>query len=274
MKNKKNKWCVCGLGFVSQRHIQAIQDIGDEVIMACDNDQSKKIDYPFYDDWEKMMETEEFKNVDCVSIATPDYLHYPIIKKALEKGKRVLCEKPLTFTSAQCLTLPNDGSVGVILQLRDHPEVLAMKEAYIGENGKTEVIVCRENRYWDSWQGNPEQCGGILNNIGVHYLDLLLHVSGAKSWEVLEKNYQKNKAFGKFKVKGDAIMEYSFIIQNTPEGQDRKLEFGDKAISLSRQNNLSFEGWHTRVFRDFKEGKVIMPKDAYKTIKLIEDLKC
>ena len=268
MKNI-NKWAIFGLGFVSERHINSIKEIGDELILTCDIDPKKKADFL---DWHEAMASDKFKDVDCVAIATPDYLHFPIIKEAVRLGKRVLCEKPLTLTAEQCNELPDNGQVGVILQLRKHENVLQAKNNYSGESGEVWVKVCRESRYWNSWQGKPEQCGGILNNIGIHYLDLLLFVSGLDKFDVIEKFYSKNLAYGKIKL-GEAVMNYRFEISDSQEGQDRVLKIGNNEISLSKQRNLAFENWHTRVFQDFKNGVVIPPKEAIKTLRLIEKLK-
>lgn len=41
-------------------------------------------------------------NVDAVAIATPAATHYPLIKTALQQGKHVLAEKPLTLDVAEC----------------------------------------------------------------------------------------------------------------------------------------------------------------------------
>lgn len=42
---------------------------------------------------------------DLVLIATPPFLHFPLAKLALEGGRHVLCEKPLTMTSEQAVEL-------------------------------------------------------------------------------------------------------------------------------------------------------------------------
>ncbi|OEJ15391.1 oxidoreductase [Brachyspira hampsonii] len=48
---------------------------------------------------------EAIDNADAVIIASPTIYHFEIAKKALEKGKHVLVEKPMTETYAQALEL-------------------------------------------------------------------------------------------------------------------------------------------------------------------------
>jgi predicted dehydrogenase len=47
-----------------------------------------------YTDYRKLLEN---KDVEAVFITTPLYMHYPIMKDALEAGKHVFCEKSLVF---------------------------------------------------------------------------------------------------------------------------------------------------------------------------------
>ncbi|MFN3851095.1 MAG: Gfo/Idh/MocA family protein [Spirosomataceae bacterium] len=47
------------------------------------------------------------KNIDAVIIVTPVSLHYPIAKKALQKGKHILVEKPFTASVKQANELIN-----------------------------------------------------------------------------------------------------------------------------------------------------------------------
>ena len=46
-------------------------------------------------------EEEFYQHVDAVDIATPHATHYQYAKNALERGKHVLCEKPMTLTKSQ-----------------------------------------------------------------------------------------------------------------------------------------------------------------------------
>ncbi len=57
-----------------------------------------------YPDYRKLLENKE---IDAVLIATPDHWHGKIAEDALEAGKHVYCEKPMTHTTDQAIHLRN-----------------------------------------------------------------------------------------------------------------------------------------------------------------------
>jgi predicted dehydrogenase len=74
----------------------------DNIVALCDVDdrQSKKFremfpKAPYFRDYRKMLEVES-KNFDAVIVSTPDHMHYPIALAAMQMGKHVYVEKPLT----------------------------------------------------------------------------------------------------------------------------------------------------------------------------------
>jgi predicted dehydrogenase len=50
-----------------------------------------------YKDFRKMLDKED-KNIDAVTVATPDHIHAPASMAAIKRGKHVYCEKPLTHS--------------------------------------------------------------------------------------------------------------------------------------------------------------------------------
>jgi hypothetical protein len=56
-----------------------------------------------YKDYRKLLDAE--KTIDAVMIATPDHMHTPVALAAMQRGKHVYCEKPLTRTATEARLL-------------------------------------------------------------------------------------------------------------------------------------------------------------------------
>jgi hypothetical protein len=76
----------------------------EDIVAICDADEHQAADarkkHPnakYYQDWREMLEKEE-KNIDAVTVSTPDHLHAIIASAAIKMGKHVYCQKPLTQT--------------------------------------------------------------------------------------------------------------------------------------------------------------------------------
>src|ERR1044071_4540626 len=83
-------------------------DIGhcstEEIVAIADVDKSKAAQslqrHPnakFYSDWRQMLD-KEGKNIDAVTVSTPDHCHAIVASAAIKLGKHVYCQKPLTQT--------------------------------------------------------------------------------------------------------------------------------------------------------------------------------
>jgi predicted dehydrogenase len=48
-----------------------------------------------YQDWRELLDRQG-KNIDSVNVSTPDHMHAPIAMTAMQMGKHVYCQKPLT----------------------------------------------------------------------------------------------------------------------------------------------------------------------------------
>ncbi|MBP89353.1 MAG: dehydrogenase [Planctomycetaceae bacterium] len=80
----------------------ASTSVGQNVVAICDVDErtlsaAEKIypDAKVYTDWRKLLEQ---KDIDAVTVSTPDHMHAPIAVSAMELGKHVYVQKPLAHT--------------------------------------------------------------------------------------------------------------------------------------------------------------------------------
>ena len=60
------------------------------------------------------------KEIDAVVVATPVFTHFPLAKKALENGKHVLIEKPMTSTVAEAEELISLAAQKGLTLMADH----------------------------------------------------------------------------------------------------------------------------------------------------------
>jgi len=90
-------------GFNGLVDIVALCDVDSQHLEFAKNDNNigkkdssgNKINLDTYKDYRRILER---KDIDVVSIATPDHWHTKIAIEALQAGKHVFCEKPLTLT--------------------------------------------------------------------------------------------------------------------------------------------------------------------------------
>jgi hypothetical protein len=78
--------------------------VSENIVALCDVNQERAARmYEMYPkaakhvDFRKMLDAED-KHIDAVMVATPDHLHAPVSLLAMQHGKHVYCEKPLTRT--------------------------------------------------------------------------------------------------------------------------------------------------------------------------------
>ncbi len=85
---------------------------GENIVALCDVDAVRASEtfekfpsVPKYTDWRRML--EQVKGIDAVTVTTPDHTHAIIAMSALQLGKHVFVQKPLTHTiqEARKLTL-------------------------------------------------------------------------------------------------------------------------------------------------------------------------
>lgn len=91
-------------------------------------------DAPYYKDFRKMLD-KEHKNIDAVTISTPDHTHAAAAMAAMEKGKHVYVQKPLTWSISEARTLSEAAvKYKIVTQMGNQggsfDDVRKMKEMY------------------------------------------------------------------------------------------------------------------------------------------------
>lgn len=246
------------MGFIYPRHKQAIETTGGEVTLTCDIDPEK---HPDFTDWVEMFHSPRFNEIDVVVICTPNHLHAVIAREATLRNKRVICEKPLSISGTEGLY-----GVNTVLQLRYHPKLKGLTPKVVQVTAK----MYRDPLYWVGWKGDPIKSGGILYNLGVHYIDLLIFLLGYPV-AILEASYSPKLATGRIQFHR-GVGEYHIEILDSREGQVRSIVADGQEIGLSDKDNLSYEDLHTEVYKHFLAGDGISFGEEKKSIDLVAKL--
>jgi len=265
---KQPTYAIIGLGFISSKHIEAINKVGGKIIAGSDIDQSKahKIgDAKFFLNWEDIFEDQETKDVEWVVICTPNHLHYPMALKAVQLGKKVILEKPAVIKPEHLEELKKySNQIYNIFQLRYNEELLNFK---IDKNKdytvKFKVCVHRDDWYFDSWKNDKEKSGGLMFNIGVHYFDILCWLFGTPTYKILKLSNEK-EAEGSIMF-NNCRVDWELRINQPMDNQFRYLEIDGERINLSQ----GFENLHTKIYKEALQGKKIAIEEIEKTIKLL-----
>ena len=196
----KNFALIGAAGFVAPRHMKAIKETGNDLVAAMDRFDSAGVMDSYFPNADFFVEFERFdrhleklkrqgRQVDYVSICSPNYLHDAHIRFGLRYGADVICEKPLVLNpwnidALQELEKETNNRVNCILQLRLHPAIIALKKK-VEEAPKDKIwdldltyLTSRGHWYYTSWKGEVEKSGGIATNIGVHFYDMLIWIFG------------------------------------------------------------------------------------------------
>src|SRR5437588_4266487 len=138
-------------GYIAPRHLKAIVETGNRVVAAMDPHDAVGIldrysfDVRFFTEFErfdrhleKLRRGRSADRVDYVSVCSPNYLHDAHIRLALRIGAHVICEKPLVINpwnldALQELERETGRRVNTVLQLRLHPQLMALRQQIAAE---------------------------------------------------------------------------------------------------------------------------------------------
>lgn len=204
----KNFALIGAAGYIAPRHMKAIKDLGHNLSVGYDTNDSVGIidsispNSEFFTEFERFYEhawrlkRDKSTALDYVTVCSPNYLHLPHIAAGLRLGCDVICEKPLVPTPEMLDELKRveqetGHRVFNILQLRHHDVIKSLKAKVQAENRSEKYqveltyITSRGRWYMESWKGDPRKSFGVATNIGVHFFDMLHFIFGDLQKNVL-----------------------------------------------------------------------------------------
>ena len=262
-------------------------------------------DCPAYQDYRKLLDR---KDVDVVIIGTPDHWHTKILIDAVQAGKDVYCEKPLTLTIDEgkkiCQAVKQTGRVVQVgTQQRSSGQFLmAVAVAQSGRLGKVLTATCSigggpaggpfptanppAHLDWDRWLGQcpvvpytPHRChgyfrwwleysGGKLTDWGAHHLDIAQWALGYADSGPVEIEGR-----GQFPFFGDDFDPVAFFAGRVklPNGYNTATQF-DVTLRFANQSRMVIiPGSRTGILIEGEKGRIHINRGRI-TGKPIEEL--
>jgi predicted dehydrogenase len=161
------------------------------------------------------------KELDVISVCTPNGLHAEHSIKAFRRGFHVLCEKPMAISVFDCGEMIKEAEKAnkrlfIVKQNRYNPPVKALKEA-LEEKRLGRILSVQLNCFWNrndeyytesDWKGTKKLDGGTLFTQFSHFIDLLYWMFGdIKRVEAIAKNLNHDKII-EFEDSGVVIIEF------------------------------------------------------------------
>lgn len=284
-------------GYIAPRHLEAIKDLGHNLVAAYDPNDSVGIMDRYFPDCQFFTEFERFESfidskkgtseeVNFVSICTPNYLHASHIKFALSHGAHAICEKPLVLFEKDIDELISyekkyDRKVYTVLQLRVHDSILALKKKIDAGNQKDHKIqltyvTSRGQWYHESWKGDVRKSGGLSSNIGVHFFDMLTWIFGDVE-DVKINQYSSTLESGSLKL-SNAEVDWVLTIdrKNLPQAALDSGKTTYRSISINGEEFEFSEGFtelHKKVYTDILNGRGYGLEAARPAIRIVEKIR-
>ncbi|RLE59215.1 MAG: inositol 2-dehydrogenase [Thermoprotei archaeon] len=238
---KKVGVAVVGLGRIGRVHSEilftkvenvrlvAVSDIIEDLAKSV----GEKYKIKWYTDYDKLLRDEE---VEAVFITTPTFLHKDMIIKALEAGKHVFTEKPMTVTveeAKEVISAANKYGLKLMvgyMRRFDDAYMNAKEKIKNGEIGQplAFINIARDPGAPPGWAADPKKSGGIFLDMLSHDFDMARNLMESE----VKKLYVLGgaKLYDEIKEKGDLdVVTINFEFANGAYGMihgSRKSVFG------------------------------------------------
>lgn len=287
-------------GYVAPRHLQAIANLGHELVAALDPSDSVGILDRYFPQCRFFTEYERFDRhleklrrqgsdhaIDYMSVCSPNYLHDAHVRAAMRVGAHAICEKPLVLSPWNLDALAElekeyERRVFTVFQLRLHPAVLALKAKIEAANHHDHIhdidltyITSRGNWYLMSWKGDLERSGGLASNIGVHFFDMLLWLFGDVQRSEVHLRDPERMA-GYLELKRARVRWFlSIDPSDIPDNETGTMRTWRSMTVDGEEVEFSggFEDLHQQLYRQTLAGEGIGIEDVRQTINCIYNIR-
>ncbi|GAB1855399.1 Gfo/Idh/MocA family oxidoreductase [Flavobacteriaceae bacterium MHTCC 0001] len=199
----------------------------------------------------KEKELPEDVRMDFVAIVTPNHMHFPPAKMALENGFHVVCDKPMTLTLEEAIKLEKivakSGKLFALTHNYTGNSLVKQAKAMVdnGDLGKIRKIQVQYLQGWLStaveatgqkqaaWRVDPKRSGigGALGDIGTHAENLVEYITGLKIEELAAD-------LGRF-GEGRVLDDDGNVLIRMENGAKGTMSFSQ--IALGEENNLAIK---------------------------------
>ncbi|WP_159950315.1 Gfo/Idh/MocA family protein [Polaribacter septentrionalilitoris] len=287
-------------GYIAPRHLKAIKETGNDLIVALDKFDSVGVMDSYFPNADFFVEFERFDrhieklkrnqiHLDYVSICTPNYLHDAHIRMALRRGADAICEKPLVLNpwnldALKSIEKESGNSINTILQLRLHPSIIALKNKVESElkSKKTKyeidlTYITSRGRWYDiSWKGDQSKSGGVATNIGVHFYDMLSWIFGDVQQSFVHLR-EKDRAAGYLEFENARVRWFLSIDSNDlPKEVKEKKQRTFRSITIDNDQlefSSGFTDLHTESYKGILEGNGFGLDDAETSVGIVHEIR-
>ncbi len=174
---------IIGVGYAGQLHSKAIEMINlDVTYYVYDITVRAAKEFAKSHKCQAVDTLEELYNrVDAIIIATPTFTHFNLAMEAMQKGKHILCEKPMSLKMteaeemlAMCKKENLICMIGFNYRFFEITEILK-KQNQVGKIYHIRIAIKRLFRR--DWHNENN---GVLSDLGIHLIDYVMYLCEQK----------------------------------------------------------------------------------------------
>ncbi len=250
-------------GYVAKKHVKCIRDLKGNLVASLDKHDNVGFIDNFFPDCKFFRNENKFfsylkkKKIDYVVICSPSFLHFKHITQSIKSGCNVIVEKPpilnfSDFKKIEVLEKKMKKTCHCIFQLREDKRLIYLKKKLNKSSALNKVKIDYHTRrgkwYETSWKSNKKFSGGLLINIGIHFVDILIWLFGDIEKIKIIKNTKK-QIIGKFKM-SNANVDWKLSITNYKNlNFYREMRINNYKINFDKFYDLHLENYKSIIYK-------------------------